>query len=113
MKRKSSDRNLAGRADIDRLDRGMRIRRAQKIGLGLTRAIDIAGVVALAGDETEVFLAAHSCAHARGGHSVFSTSSGMQDEAASMATLLPPANALSPKDRAGSQQIRRATRLLE
>ena len=41
------------------LDVGMGVRRAQEIGVGLAGAVDVVGVVALAGDEAKIFLAAH------------------------------------------------------
>ena len=42
---------------VDALDVGMRVRRAHEHGVGLARAIDVVGVLALAGDEALVFLA--------------------------------------------------------
>ena len=41
------------------LDPGMGVRRAHEHGVGLARPADVVGVVALAGDEAQVFLAAH------------------------------------------------------
>ena len=42
---------------VDLVDRRVRVRRAQEVGVGLAVAIDVVDVVALAGDETDVFLA--------------------------------------------------------
>ena len=56
---------------VDLVDRRMRVRRAQKIGVGLARTIEVVDVMALAGDEADVFRAfdgganagrAHECA---------------------------------------------------
>ena len=53
---------------IDALDVGVGVRRAHEHGVGLAGAIDVVGVLALAGDEALVFLATHwradaGCAH--------------------------------------------------
>jgi hypothetical protein len=42
---------------VDRLDGGVRVRRAHEIGVGLARTVDVVGVAALAGDEANIFLA--------------------------------------------------------
>src|SRR5439155_571734 len=44
---------------VDRLDLRVRVRRPQKMDIGLARPVDVVGVLALAGDKAEVFLAAH------------------------------------------------------
>ena len=49
-------RRLQRRGSVDLVDRRMRVRRAQEIGVGLARTIDVVDVVALAGDEADVFL---------------------------------------------------------
>ena len=48
---------------VDRLDRGMGMRAAHEIGVGLLRKIDVVGVLALAGDEAVIFLALDACAN--------------------------------------------------
>jgi hypothetical protein len=45
------------RRRVDSLDRGVRVRRAHEIGVGLSRDIDVVGVAALAGDIANIFLA--------------------------------------------------------
>ncbi len=45
--------------DVDLLDLGVRMRRAHEHRAGLARPADVVGVLALAGDEAEVFLATH------------------------------------------------------
>src|SRR5208337_4111283 len=57
-----------GRLGVDRLDARMRVRRAQELNESLARPADVVGVLALAGDETEVFLAAHRRADAGRAH---------------------------------------------
>ena len=42
---------------IDPVDRRMGVRRTNEIGVGLAWAVDVVDVVALAGDEADVFLA--------------------------------------------------------
>ena len=54
----------SGGLEIKAVDRRMRVRRAHKIGVGLPRTIDVVGIVTLAGDETNVFLALDGCANA-------------------------------------------------
>ena len=49
----------AGAAGVDRFDLGVRVRRAHEIGVGLAGPIDVVGVVALAGNEALILLAAH------------------------------------------------------
>src|SRR5215470_8797360 len=44
---------------IDALESRVRVRRAHEIGVSLSRPADVVGVVAFAGDETLVLLAAH------------------------------------------------------
>ena len=56
------------RGDVDLLDPGVRMRRAHEHRAGLARPADVVGVLALAGDEAEVFLAAHRCADPGRGH---------------------------------------------
>ena len=53
-----------------RLDVGVRVRRAHEHGVGLARAVDVVGVLALAGDEALVFLAAYGRADAGCAHGV-------------------------------------------
>ena len=54
-------RHHAGRAvrrgGVDLVDRRVRVRRAQEIGVGLAGTVDVVDVVALAGDEADIFLA--------------------------------------------------------
>ena len=50
--------------EVERPDPRMRMRAAQKPGIGLARAIDIIGVMAAAGEETQIFLASHAGANA-------------------------------------------------
>ena len=47
----------AGGRQIDFFDRGMGMGRAQKGRIGLTGAIDVVGILPLAGNKAEVFLA--------------------------------------------------------
>jgi hypothetical protein len=47
---------------VDRLDRRMGVRRADEIGESLARPVDVVGIVARAGDEAAIFLAAHRSA---------------------------------------------------
>src|SRR5437762_1450822 len=58
----------AGGAGVDVLDLGVGVGTAQEIGIGLAGAIDVVGVVALAGDEAEVLFAPDRGADDRGGH---------------------------------------------
>ena len=53
---------------VDLFQRGVGMRRAQEIGVGLARPVDVVGVAALAGDEAVVFLAADGSADSGGGH---------------------------------------------
>ena len=66
------DCNHAGRfqggGSVDLLDRRMRVRRAQKIGVGLSRTVDVVDVVPLAGDEANVFAALDGGADAGRAH---------------------------------------------
>ncbi len=57
-----------GRGGVDALDVRMGVRRAHEIGVGLTVTVDVVGVLALAGDETNVFLALDGCADAGRAH---------------------------------------------
>ena len=52
-------RRLLGSRDIELLDRRMCMRRTQEIGISLSLPVDIICVLALAGDEPEIFLAEH------------------------------------------------------
>ncbi len=52
-------RHAGGSLGVDRFDRGVGVRGADEKGVALTGAVDVVGVVALAGDEAVVFLAAH------------------------------------------------------
>ena len=52
-------RHRGGGLVIDALDLGVRVRRTQETGVRLARAVDVGGVVALAGDETLILLAAN------------------------------------------------------
>ena len=61
-------RRLQRGGRIDLVDRRMRVRRAQKIGVGLARTVDVVDVVALAGDEADVFLAFDGGANACRAH---------------------------------------------
>src|SRR5260370_886257 len=51
--------HFCSRRGVALLDLGVRVRRANEINRRLPRPVDVVGVVALAGDETLVFLAAH------------------------------------------------------
>ena len=56
----AGDAGHAGRGlGVDVPDLGVRVRRADEIDRGLARPADVVGVVAFAGDEAMVFLAAH------------------------------------------------------
>ena len=57
-----------GLPDVDRVDRRMRVRRTQEIGVSLARTVDVVDVFALAGDETNVFLALDGSAEAGRAH---------------------------------------------
>ena len=61
-------RRRRGVLKVDRLDLRVRMRRTQKIGVGLARTIDVVDVAALARDEAEIFLSAHGGADALIGH---------------------------------------------
>ena len=62
----------AGRGlGVDRFDRGVGVRRADEIGIGLAGPVDVVGVVALAGDEAAIFLAAHRGADTGRAHGSF------------------------------------------
>ena len=52
-------RHFRRRRGVDLLDLGVRVRRADEINRRLPRPVDVVGVVAFAGDEPLVFLAAH------------------------------------------------------
>src|SRR6185312_10602445 len=47
-----------GLARVDPAERRVRVRAAQKIGVGLIRAVDVVDVVAFAREEAEIFFAA-------------------------------------------------------
>ena len=59
---------------LDRLDRGMGVRASHEIGVGLILEIDVVGILALAGDETMIFLALHASADSGVTHDVSSSS---------------------------------------
>ena len=66
-------RHRGGRLGVDALDLGVRMRRAQEHRARFARPADVVGVLALAGDEAEVFLATHRRADSgrtHGGHSL-------------------------------------------
>ena len=54
---------LLGAGNIELFDIGMGMGGAQKSGMGLARTIDVVGILALARDESEIFLAAHRSAN--------------------------------------------------
>ena len=58
---------------VDLLDLRVRVRRADEIDVGLARAVDVVGVLALAGDEPVVFLAADCRADPGRAHGVSSS----------------------------------------
>ena len=62
--------HFPGMRNIDFLQRRMGMRRAQKIRVGLAVPIDVIGILALAGDVADVFLALDRRADACGGHGV-------------------------------------------
>ena len=57
-------RRALRRGEIDLVDRGVSMRRAKKVGIGLSRPIDVVGVMSLACEEADVFLALYGCAYA-------------------------------------------------
>ena len=61
-------RRFQRRGRVDLVDCRMGVRRAQKIGMGLARTIDVVDVVALAGDEADVFRAFDGGANAGRAH---------------------------------------------
>ena len=63
-------RRLQRRRRVDLVDRRMRVRRAQEIGVGLAGTVDVVDVMALAGDEADVFLALDGGADAGRAHDV-------------------------------------------
>jgi hypothetical protein len=69
------DRDHAGHAgrlvDVDRFDRGVSVRRTDEIGIGLAGPVDVVGVVALAGDEAVILLAAYRGADPGCSHGIF------------------------------------------
>jgi hypothetical protein len=83
-----------GRAQINLPDLRMGMRRAEKIGMGLPGTIDVVGIIALAGDETEIFLALDGCTDTGRAHGV--PSQGM-DRTTIQAVLL--IAAVIPPDR--------------
>ncbi len=64
------------RLGVDAPDLGVRMRGANEIDMGLRRTGHVVGVLALAGDETEIFLAAHRSADSGCTHSASSRSGG-------------------------------------
>ncbi len=52
-------RHFLGRSNVDALDLGVGMRRAHEHGAGLARPHHVIGVLSVAGDKSEVFLAAH------------------------------------------------------
>jgi hypothetical protein len=60
--------HLCGGRRVDRVDLGVRVRRAQKMDVRLPGPADVVGILALAGDEAEIFLAAHRRADAGRAH---------------------------------------------
>ena len=65
-------RGFQGGGSVDLLDRRMRVRRAQKIGVSLSRTVDVVDVVPLAGDEANVFAALDGGADAGRAHEFLS-----------------------------------------
>ena len=61
-------RHFARHAGVDFLECGVGVRRAQEIRVGLAMTIDIIGILALAGDVADVFLAFDRRADACRGH---------------------------------------------
>ena len=57
-----------GRLGVDRFDFRVRVRGTEKVGVGLPGPVDVVGIVALAGDETLIFLAAHRNADTGSAH---------------------------------------------
>src|SRR3546814_15925861 len=55
---------FSGGAEVEAFYFCMSMRRTQEIGVGLARAVDVVGVIAVAGDETEVLLATDPLAYA-------------------------------------------------
>jgi len=69
-------RHLLCRCCVNLFNLRMRVRRANKQRPSLARTADVVGVLALAGDEAEVFLAAHRRADSGRCHEAFLPSSG-------------------------------------
>ena len=59
---------LARRRDVDPVEGGVGVRRAQEIGMRLARTVDVVDVMAFAGDETDVFAALYRGANAGRAH---------------------------------------------
>jgi hypothetical protein len=80
--------HAGGRLGIDALDLGVGVRRADKVNVRLPRPADVVGVLALAGYETEIFLAAHGGADPGCTHGASSRSCGNLPAAALFGGLL-------------------------
>src|ERR1700733_7932773 len=65
------DARHAGRGlGVDRFDRRVCVRRTDEISACLTGPVDVVGIVALAGDEALIFLAAHRGADTGSAHGI-------------------------------------------
>src|SRR3984885_9245602 len=62
---------LKSRRRVDSVDRRMGVRRAEEIRIGLARTVDVVDVMALAGDEADVFCAFDGGAECGHAHDVF------------------------------------------
>src|SRR5581483_8759205 len=88
--------HLGGVRTVDRLDLRVRMRRADEIDVGLARTIDVVGILALAGDEPEVFLAADSRADPGSAHRVSSLGNRFDELLLCLFGQLPYAIAFAP-----------------
>ena len=61
-------RHLSCLRDVDTLHQRMGMGRADEVGLGLSGPVDVAGIVAPAGNETQVFLPTYRRAHSGRSH---------------------------------------------
>ena len=82
----------ARRGDVDRTDQRMGMRRAHRGAVGLARQIDVVAVIAAAGDEARVFLAAYrlsdACVHDGDAYKTWRVGGG--DSLTAKRTRLPP-----------------------
>ena len=65
---RNNARHLQSRRNVDFFDRRVRMRRADEKSISLAGPVEVVGIMAPAGDETLVFLAAHCGANPGGTH---------------------------------------------